>query len=204
MLVGTDPNSKFYRPKEVPSRLLEICKTKHLRRIRISGSEPTIGRAHLLEILEHLSDDGFADKGVFILETNGILIGHDRSYALDFARYPFVHARVSIKCCTPESFSMFTGSNPSGFELQIRALQHLFEAGVSCHPAVFAAFNTKVELSSLARRITQINESLARRLEVEDYVPYREAKRRMKRMGYPDAMALQHRSVKQSIVLQRI
>jgi uncharacterized Fe-S cluster-containing radical SAM superfamily protein len=49
---------------------------KGFQHICISGNEPTIAREHLLGVLALIPG---AIR--FILETNGILIGHDNTYA---------------------------------------------------------------------------------------------------------------------------
>ena len=71
------------------------------RSVLRNAREVTIGRSHLFPLL-----NVFQHKGMrFILETNGILIGEDESYAQELALYPFVHVRVSLKGCTEEEFS---------------------------------------------------------------------------------------------------
>lgn len=47
-----DKIGKFYHPEEVFSKLDQIASRKGYRYVRISGNEPTIGREHLLKVLE--------------------------------------------------------------------------------------------------------------------------------------------------------
>ena len=63
----------FYSPHDVAKELTKIARKKRFKRLRISGNEPTLGRDHLLGILQFIPQDLH-----FILETNGILIGHVR------------------------------------------------------------------------------------------------------------------------------
>src|SRR3990172_750148 len=49
-------------------------------RVRISGNEPTIGWEHLIDVLARIPKDL-----LFILETNGILLGADPDYAEDLS-----------------------------------------------------------------------------------------------------------------------
>lgn len=61
---------EFYSPREVASKLEEIARHGRFSKVRVSGAEPTIGREHLVELINAI------DKNrLFILETNGILIG---------------------------------------------------------------------------------------------------------------------------------
>ena len=62
--------------------LTRIAKKKKL--LRISGNEPTICWDHLMRILELVEQDG---RFKSILETNGILIGGDRSKARDLSKF---------------------------------------------------------------------------------------------------------------------
>jgi uncharacterized Fe-S cluster-containing radical SAM superfamily protein len=63
----------------VVSRLLNLARSRGLSQVRISGGEPTIGRDHLLRVFDYFSGKNI----LFILETNGILLGHDEGYAGD-------------------------------------------------------------------------------------------------------------------------
>jgi len=67
----------FYSPKEVVDKLTSIAKKKGLSQLRISGNEPTLCKNHLLKVLELIPS-----SYRFILETNGLLIGYNRTYAI--------------------------------------------------------------------------------------------------------------------------
>lgn len=81
-------------------RLIQNARKKRLTKLRISGAEPMLCKEHLLGVLDQVAGKGFA----FILETNGIPLGHDAGYAAELARYPGVHVRVSIKAGSPQGF----------------------------------------------------------------------------------------------------
>ena len=119
-------------------------------------------------MLDNLRWDGY----LFILETNGILIGCDKGYAKDLAAFPFLHVRVSIKGCDRDEFTMLTNSIPEGFELQLRALEHLFDAGVPCNPAVMTSFSSPKKLERLRRRIFVMTPSLMEEFEEEELILY--------------------------------
>jgi uncharacterized Fe-S cluster-containing radical SAM superfamily protein len=84
------------------------------------------------------------------------LIGHDSSYAQDLSRFNNLSVRVSLKGACPEDFTRLTGANPEGFELQLKALEHLIGEGVDCFPAVMANFSTQEELQRLRQRLKEI------------------------------------------------
>lgn len=170
---------RFYTSKEVAESLVSFARKGRLNLLRISGGEPTIGRHHLLAVLDNLKGSGYR----FILETNGIPIACDDGYAESLAEYDFVHVRVSLKGCSEEEFSVLTGAKPEGFRLQLEALQKLAEARVSCHPSVMASFSTEGSLQLLLRRISQISRKLAEEVEVEELILYPHVVQRLRKFG---------------------
>jgi len=170
---------KFYTPEKVAQSLLSLAKKCKLDLLRLSGGEPTIGKQHLLELLENLDGKGYR----FILETNGILIAHDEDYAESLAKYNFIHVRVSLKGCSEEDFALLTGAKPEGFTLQLKALEKLVDAGVSCHPSVMASFSPKESLQSLIERIRRISRKLADEIEVEELILYPHVIQRLRNHG---------------------
>jgi uncharacterized Fe-S cluster-containing radical SAM superfamily protein len=157
----------FYNSHDVARNLLSKARKKGIKQLRLSGGEPTIGRTHLLRLLDDLRWKGY----LFILETNGILIGSDKSYARDLAAFPLLHVRVSIKGCDQDEFTTLTNSKGEGFELQLRALEYLFDAGVSCNPAV---------MKGLRRRIFATMPSLMEEFEEEELILYPHVLNRLK------------------------
>ena len=85
----------------------------------------------------------------------------DRSYAEDLAAVENLHVRVSIKGCSEEEFSRLTGARPEAFALQLKALDNLLEAGVSCHAAVMVSFSEGRAVDSLKRRLGEISPGLS-------------------------------------------
>ncbi|HSB03939.1 MAG TPA: radical SAM protein [Thermodesulfobacteriota bacterium] len=157
---------RFYSPKEVVRNLLSIARKKGFNQVRISGNEPTLHRSHLLQVLQLIPKEIH-----FILETNGILIGHDPSYAKDLSRFPNLSVRVSLKGVCPEDFTRLTGVNPSGFSLQLKALENLLEARVGCFPAVMANFSSQDEIKKLRQRLKEIRPEFAD-FEEEELILY--------------------------------
>ena len=178
---------RFYSPQQVAGKLTNIARKKGFHQVRISGNEPTIAREHLLKVLASMPKDI-----LFILETNGILIGHDKTYAHDLARHENVHVRVSLKGCNEEEFSRLAGAQPKGFRLQLQALENLCRAGVSAHPAVMVSFSPSQNVKTLRRRLGSIDKAFEN-MEVEELVLYGDVESRLKKaridytaLCYPD------------------
>jgi uncharacterized Fe-S cluster-containing radical SAM superfamily protein len=151
IVVQPEKVGRFYSPEEVVRNLTSIAGKKGFYQLRISGNEPTLHRSHLLKILKLIPQEF-----QFILETNGILIGHDPSYAKDLSRFPHLYVRVSLKGACPEDFARLTQANPEGFDYQLKALEHLVEEGVDCFPAVMANFSSQEEITKLRQRLKEI------------------------------------------------
>jgi uncharacterized Fe-S cluster-containing radical SAM superfamily protein len=157
---------QFYAPEEVVRNLLSIARKKEFRHIRISGNEPTLHRSHLLKVLEQIPKDF-----QFVLETNGILIGHDPSYGKDLSRFPNLYVRVSLKGACLKDFARLTGMNAEGFDLQMKALEHLLGEGVDCFPAAKACFSSPEEIEKLRGRLKEIRPDFAN-FEEEELILY--------------------------------
>ena len=170
---------EFLKPEEAAQRVLELMKEKKINQGRISGGEPTIGRRHLIKFLNVLQ----RRRVRFILETNGILIGEDESYAQDLAQYPFLHVRVSLKGCTESEFARLTGADPKGFHLQLNALRNLKKAGVSAHPAVMFSFSGREEIDRLHSTIWKIDPILHSEIEKEEVILYPYVVERLRQAG---------------------
>lgn len=170
---------KFYTPTEVKEKLVEIADKNNFHLIRLSGNEPTIGRKHLISFLEEIENKDLK----FILETNGILIGNDSSFAEDLKDFDDIQVRVSFKGCTKEKFTKLTGADPSGFELQIQALRSLNENNVDCHPAIMTEFAEKKEIISFMKTLRRIDSSFAQKVEHESLNLYPHVKKRLKKAG---------------------
>ena len=166
----------FYSPKSVVEKLSSIAKKKNYRQCRISGGEPTLNWQHLLKVLEHLSKTGLS----LILETNGILIGYNESYASQLSDYKdLIHVRVSLKGASPGEFSKLTGASPEFFELQIQALKNLANSNVPCRPAVMISFSKPETIERLRDRLETINPRFYD-IEEENLILYESIKKRLR------------------------
>jgi len=180
---------RFYSPVQVYHKLVNIVKRRNYSQVRISGGEPTISRKHLLEVIGLFDRDGI----LFILETNGILIGYDKSYAKELSRFDNLHVRVSIKGTTAEEFSKLTNANPEAFSMQLKALENLLDEGVSVHPSIMLSFSDEEGVRNIIERLRDIDEGLIKEIEEEYVFLYPHVARRLREAGiwpkrayYPD------------------
>jgi uncharacterized Fe-S cluster-containing radical SAM superfamily protein len=176
---GPEEVGRFYSPESVASTMMRMAKKRGLKQLRISGGEPTIGRNHLVQLLENLDDQ----KVAFVLETNGLLIGDDQNYAKELSKYPFVHVRVALKGCNEKEFVTLTGSKPEGFALQLKALEYLVKNRVECSPAVMISFSQNGSLKKLIQRIRKIEPSLIEKTELEKLILYPNVRKKINRYG---------------------
>lgn len=173
---------EFYSPEEAFKRLSDAARKAGVRKLRISGAEPTLGKEHLLALLEHVEDSEF---NIFILETNGILFGADRSYVRTISKFTKPHVRVSLKAGMPEGFTRRTGAKPESFELPFKAIENLLDYGVSFHVAAMSdpRIMSPAERASLLQKLAGIDRGLVSSLEEEVVDPYDAALARLKFAG---------------------
>ncbi len=150
-----DKLGEFYSPRQVASRLFKAAQEgiaysdywkrliPEVNKLRLSGCEPTLGKEHLISVLKFVSE---SDYPLFILETNGILLGYDRSYAKQLAEFKDkLYVRVSFKAATPESFTMRTGAIGESYELPFKALKFLIDEGIYTRAAAMTDPNVMPE-----------------------------------------------------------
>jgi uncharacterized Fe-S cluster-containing radical SAM superfamily protein len=176
-IVNPRSHGHFHSAQKVAGTLIGIAHKKGFRQIRISGNEPTLGREHLIKVLELVPKDI-----LFILETNGILIGHDKTYADDLARFENLYVRISLKGCNEKEFSMLTGAEQKGFILQLQALENLARVDVNVHPAVMVSFSSLENIEALKMRLGRIDRGFEN-FEIEELVLYGDIEKRLKRTG---------------------
>jgi len=178
-----EEHGRFYSPTEAYDQLCRVARKARVDQLRVSGAEPTLGKSHLLSLLEKVEQSPFQ---LFILETNGVLLGADPDYAQEIARFSKVHTRVSLKAGTPEAFTRKTGAVPESFELPFRGIVNLIEAGASFHVASMTAdarIVSREERQALLDRLRAIHPALVRQLEEEVVDPYHTTLERLRHAG---------------------
>ncbi len=170
----------FYTPVQLVDRMVQNAKKKRIRKLRISGGEPTLCKQHLLGVLDLVEQTDFH----FILETNGIPFGADKEYVMALKKYKKVHTRVSLKAGTGEGFQRRTGAKAESFELAYTAIKYLMEAGVSFHVAAMTdpALMPPQERDVMIQRLTAMG--YADYFEEEICDPYPTSIARLKEAGF--------------------
>ena len=168
-----DKRGKFYSPSEVAEKIVNIARKKGFDKVRISGNEPTIGKEHLLGVLEKVYEK--APDLKFILETNGILLGYNESYIKELSKFNNLHIRVSLKAGNSKEFKKYSNAEPKYFEYQLKALENLEKYQCSYHPALIMDKN----IENLNKELKKINTFLPYKLEKESLVLYPHVKKRL-------------------------
>ena len=172
----TKNTGEFYSPEQVASILNTLARKKDYRQIRVSGGEPTIGKNHLIKLLKNIDSNL-----LFILETNGILLGEDKKYLGQLSQFRNLHVRVCLKGCNPEEFSFLTGAK-TGFNYQLKSLEYLIDKGLSFNIAVVSLKNDKKELYE---KLQEMGLSKIM-IEDEEITLYPQVERRLKKEGIID------------------
>ncbi|MCK5559045.1 MAG: radical SAM protein [Thermoplasmata archaeon] len=177
-------HGEFYSAHEAFENLRDTAHKFKVHKLRISGAEPTLGKKHLLGLLEHVESSEFK---LFILETNGIYFGIDQEYVRALSKFAKPHIRVGLKAGTPEGFQERTGASRDYFELPYQGISNLLDAGVSFHVASMSAdprFMGKAERKKLIVKLSEIEPQLALNLEEEVVDHYNTTVKRLRYAGY--------------------
>ncbi len=154
---------RFYTPQQVFNALKKKADQYESKLISASASEGTIGRQHLFEILEMVDKTDL----VYILETNGMTLGHEPDFARQLSKFRNLHVRVSIKGTTKEEYRMLTGASSESYDLPYKALEHLMNAGVSCNVCLVVSFSSTKDIKKAEQRLASIRPGLLKSLEKE-------------------------------------
>jgi len=154
---------QFYTPQEVFDGLTKTAKKHGYQLISASASEGTLGRNHLFQLLDLVEQSEY----VYILETNGMTLGHDEEFAEQLSRYQRLHVRVSIKGTNANEFHRLTGARASAYHLPFKALVNLINAGVSCNACVSISFSSQAGIQAVKKRLYNLRPGLLKSLELE-------------------------------------
>lgn len=175
---------EFYSPEDAYKRMKKAAEEYGSKKVRISNGEPTLGREHLLPLLEYVEND--PSIKLFILETNGIPFGLNEDYVKEISEFDKVHVRVSLKAGNPEQFEIKTGARREFFEIPFRAIQNLIRyevsfhvASMSCDPRIMGVD----ERIDLLRNLVEVSPELLLNLEEEVVDPYDTTLKRLESAG---------------------
>jgi len=169
----------FYTPQQVFDGLAKSARKHGHKIISASASEGTLGRQHLMELLDLVEKSEF----IYVLETNGMILGNDPEYARALAKYTRLHVRISIKGDNPELYHELTGAHPDSYELPYRALAHLIDAGVSCNVCLMASFSDDAGIGWVKRKLVQIHPGILKSLEIERITMFPKVAQRLSKKG---------------------
>jgi uncharacterized Fe-S cluster-containing radical SAM superfamily protein len=189
-----DKFGTFYSPRQVALNLFKAAQEgvvyseywrksiPEITKLRLSGCEPTLGKEHLLSVLKFVKASTYP---LFILETNGIVLGHDREYVQRLAEFKEqLYVRVSIKAATPEGFTQRTGAIGEYYELPFTALKSLLDEGIYAKAAAMTdpKIMPKEERECLIQRLNEIdrNANYPETLEEEGIDTYDTTIKRLK------------------------
>ena len=140
-----DTRGNFYSPEEAAHNLFKAAERgiispgwkqyRHIKvqKLRLSGCEPTLGKNHLLHLLEYVIVSTYS---LFILVTNGMLLGSDTGYVKRLAEFKEkLYVRVSFKAATPEGFEKRTGAQKECYKIPFTALKTLLNNGIYARAA---------------------------------------------------------------------
>lgn len=177
--------ARLCSPEEVLEGILEVARRRRTTFARLSDGEPTIGREHLLQLLELVERDEYLTR--FFVETNGVLLS-DESYVRDLKPFKKVWVRVALKGGTPEGWSRKTGATPESFPLPFEALRHLKKHGLGLSVAAMSLdprFMGIHERVMLVSELARVDPQMVIDLNEEMVVPYGISLERLRSAGYP-------------------
>ncbi|MFX0208033.1 MAG: radical SAM protein [Candidatus Hodarchaeota archaeon] len=161
----------FYSPRRIAEELIKAADTgitapgwqrfKNIKveKLRLSGSEPTLGKDHLLSLLPYIMNSKYP---LFILETNGIILGSDKNYVKQLAEFKDrIYVRVSFKAASPQTFTQLTGAIGKYYELPFKALEFLLDEGIYVRAAAMTdpSVMSSEERIKLIRMLNEIDPS---------------------------------------------
>ena len=170
---------KFYTSQEVFDGLAKSARKHGHKIISASASEGTIGREHLMELLDLVEKSEF----IYVLETNGMILGNDPEYVRALAKYKRLHVRVSIKGDNPGLYHELTGGRPDSYELPYKALAHLIEAGVSCNACLMASFSDDAGIKRVQQKLIGIHHVILKSLEIDNITMFPKVAQRLSNKG---------------------
>lgn len=161
-------------------KLVANAKKSGVKKVRISGGEPTLSKEHLLKVLDLVEKVGL----FFILETNGILLGSDPKYLQALKKYRNLYVRISLKAGTPEGFEKRTGAIGKFYELPYLVVEQAIKEGLYFRVACMSDSRLMPveEKTEMIRKLKEIGYS--NYLEEETCDPYETSIVRLRKAGW--------------------
>ena len=167
---------RFYSPQQVFNALTKEAEKHGHKIISASASEGTLGKEHLLELLTLVNKS----KYVFVLETNGITLGHDIEYIRSLSKFKNLHVRVSIKGTNKKEYNTLTGAESISYDLPFQALKNLIDFNISCNACLMISFSTQKNINEAKNKLSNVWPGLLKSLELEHITLFPKVASRLK------------------------
>jgi uncharacterized Fe-S cluster-containing radical SAM superfamily protein len=177
-----DQYRTFYSPRDVASKLLNVADSRSLNKFRVSGSEPLLGEAsflHLLQLIRTILR--FRPDALFILETNGLLLGAHPEKCEEL-NIPQLRVRISMKGTDEKSFEKVTGAQRKFFHYPVAALRELQNRGVSAWPALMQELFSPKQIVRFKEHLA--SQRISQELELENLQLYPHVVRNLKKRRF--------------------
>ncbi|MEM4717766.1 MAG: radical SAM protein [Desulfurococcaceae archaeon] len=190
----------FESPVSAFKKLVDIATKCRYRYLRLSGGEPTIGVNHLIELLRLVEDTRY----VFILETNGLLLGRYMEYAKTLSGFHRLIIRVSFKGCNEKEFEVLSGADRVFYEYQLKALENLsmlgFKPCEEFYPAVMLSFSSDESYNSFKRMLSKVHAALSECIDEEYIILYPHVKELLKKNKLTPRIAYDPSGIPESMI----
>lgn len=148
------PKTKFYNPREVAKKIIDLCVKNDQWYVRISGCEPILGERSarhfkaIMDACDEIAIDQYEEVCNFILETNGLMLGY-MPELVEVLTGNYMTVRISFKGHNEKTFQAVTGAKAEYWQYPFTALKKCQEIGIQVIPACMPAFSEKAKLEEL-------------------------------------------------------
>ena len=169
--LNPDNFGRYYSPSQVGKRLLGIARRKNFQYIRLTGAEPILGKVSFIHFIQIL-DSVLSQKTdlIFILETNGLILGFQKELAFNLRGFRNLSIRIAIKAWDEESFTQITGADKEFFIYPLLALKNLRELNLDAWSAVMGDLFTKDRIRTLKAKMKELG--IKQHIETEELERY--------------------------------
>lgn len=164
----------FYKGK--PYQIVKI--------FNITGTEPTVGRQHLIKLASLAENEESIDY--FVIDTNGILLGADKSYVSSLSKYPKCMLCLGLKAGTPERFEQITGAQARFYDLPFKAIEYCLDYKLKFNLCAMTdpRIMPQKEKEALHSKLCDIDPFLEKAARDQILLPFPIAIKRLEKAGY--------------------
>lgn len=188
--------ARYYSPEEAVEIMINNAKSRYVSKLEkpvlylkqkrkikiltIGGNEPIIGFEHIFRILSLINKkkEGY----IFKLQTNGILLGYDKSYISELSKYKKVLIiGISIKAGSEEGFQKRTRAMGKYFVYPFKAIEYCENNGINYKVVTMSdkRLMPEDERDILFKKIR--DSGYSRKIYQEHYIPFFASQLRMEK-----------------------